>query len=45
MLEKLNFPYTGSRILANAIALDKILTKRIWRDYDLPCLTLGYSNL
>ena len=36
MLEMLNIPYTGSRIMANAIALDKTLTKRIWRDYGLP---------
>jgi D-alanine-D-alanine ligase len=36
VLETLNIPYTHSRILANAIALDKTLTKRIWRDYGLP---------
>jgi len=36
MLEMLNFPYTGSRILTNAIALDKTMTKRIWRDHGLP---------
>ena len=36
LLEMLNIPYTHSRILTNAIALDKILTKRIWHDYGLP---------
>jgi D-alanine-D-alanine ligase len=36
MLEMLKIPYTGSRVLANAIALDKTLTKRIWRDRRLP---------
>jgi D-alanine-D-alanine ligase len=32
----LQIPYTGSRIMANAISLDKTLTKRIWRDRRLP---------
>ena len=32
----LRIPYTGSRVLTNAIALDKTLTKRIWRDRRLP---------
>jgi D-alanine-D-alanine ligase len=36
LLEMLNIPYTHSRILTNAIALDKTLTKRIWRDHGLP---------
>lgn len=36
LLEMLDIPYTGSRLLANAIALDKTLTKRIWRDFGLP---------
>ena len=36
LLEMLNIPYTGSRVLTNAIALDKTLTKRIWRDRNLP---------
>ncbi|MBN1453138.1 MAG: hypothetical protein JW963_19140 [Anaerolineales bacterium] len=36
LLEMLRIPYTGSRILTNAIALDKTLTKRIWRDRRLP---------
>ena len=36
LLEMLKIPYTGSRVLTNAIALDKTLTKRIWRDRRLP---------
>ena len=36
LLEMLHIPYTGSRVLTNGIALDKTLTKRIWRDRDLP---------
>ncbi len=36
LLEMLKIPYTGSRVLTNAIALDKTLTKRIWRDRGLP---------
>jgi D-alanine-D-alanine ligase len=36
LLEMLQFPYTGSRVMANAISLDKTLTKRIWRDRRLP---------
>jgi D-alanine-D-alanine ligase len=36
LLEMLKIPYTGSRIMTNAIALDKTLTKRIWRDRRLP---------
>jgi D-alanine-D-alanine ligase len=36
LLEMLKIPYTGSRVLSNAIALDKTLTKRIWRDRRLP---------
>lgn len=36
LLELMNIPYTHSRILTNAIALNKTLTKRIWRDHGLP---------
>ena len=36
LLEMMRIPYTGSRVLTNAIALDKTLTKRIWRDRRLP---------
>lgn len=36
LLEMLRIPYTGSRVVTNAISLDKTLTKRIWRDRRLP---------
>lgn len=36
LLELMGIPYTGSRVLANGISLDKTLTKRIWRDRRLP---------
>lgn len=36
VFELLNIPYTGSRVLTNAVALDKTMTKRIWRDLGLP---------
>lgn len=36
LLEMFHIPYTGSRVLTNAISLDKTLTKRIWRDRRLP---------
>jgi len=36
LLEMLQIPYTGSRVLTNGVSLDKTLTKRIWRDRRLP---------
>jgi D-alanine-D-alanine ligase len=39
LLELLKIPYTGSRVLTNAISLDKNLTKRLWRDRNLPVAT------
>jgi len=36
LLELLGVPYTASRVLANAVGLDKTMTKRIWRDAGLP---------
>jgi len=36
LLEMLHIPYTGSRVLANAVGLDKTMTKRVWRDTGLP---------
>lgn len=35
-LELMNIPYTGSGVLASSLALDKPMTKRIWRTHDLP---------
>jgi D-alanine-D-alanine ligase len=36
VLEMIGIPYTASRVVANAISLDKTLTKRLWRDANLP---------
>ena len=35
-LESIGMPYTGAGVTACAIAMDKILTKRIWQSYGLP---------
>ncbi len=35
-LELLGVPYTGSGVMASAIAMDKVYTKRIWITHDLP---------
>ena len=36
ILEMLRIPYTASRVLANAVGLDKTMTKRVWRDHKIP---------
>lgn len=36
ILEMLGIAYTASRVVANAISLEKTLTKRLWRDAGLP---------
>ena len=36
LLEMLGIPYTASQVVANAISLEKTLTKRLWRDAYLP---------
>lgn len=36
VLEQLNIPYTGPGVTASAIAIDKIMTKRIWLACNLP---------
>ena len=36
VLEQLGIPYTGSGVMASAIAMDKSMTKRIWLGHDLP---------
>jgi D-alanine-D-alanine ligase len=36
LLEMLGIPYTGSKVLAHALSLDKAVAKRIWRDAGLP---------
>ncbi|MGB6242898.1 MAG: D-alanine--D-alanine ligase [Castellaniella sp.] len=35
-LELLGIPYTGSGLLASSLAMDKIATKRLWLQHDLP---------
>jgi len=30
VLEQLGIPYTGSGVMASAIAMDKVMTKRVW---------------
>jgi D-alanine-D-alanine ligase len=35
-LELLGIPYTGSGVMASSIAMDKIMTKRLWRGDGLP---------
>ena len=35
-LELLGIPYTGSGVLASAIAMDKVMTKRVWIAESLP---------
>ena len=34
-LELLGIPYTGSGVMASAVAMDKVFTKRIWQDHGL----------
>jgi D-alanine-D-alanine ligase len=36
VLEQLGIPYTGSGVMASSIAMDKIMTKRIWLSHGLP---------
>ncbi len=35
-LELLGIPYTGSGVMASAIAMDKVMTKRVWMAENLP---------
>ncbi|HLL17553.1 MAG TPA: D-alanine--D-alanine ligase, partial [Rubrivivax sp.] len=35
-LELLGIPYTGSGVMASAIAMDKVMTKRVWSAEGLP---------
>jgi D-alanine-D-alanine ligase len=36
VLETLGIPYTGSGVMASAIGMDKVMTKRIWQSHGLP---------
>ncbi len=40
-LELLGIPYTGSGVLASALAMDKVYTKRIWASHGVP--TPGFA--
>jgi D-alanine-D-alanine ligase len=47
-LELLRIPYTGSGVMASAIAIDKVMTKRVWEAVGLPTpryLSLGAGEL
>jgi D-alanine-D-alanine ligase len=35
-LELLGIPYTGSGVMASSVAMDKVMTKRIWLAEGLP---------
>ena len=35
-LELMGIPYTGSGVMASSIAMDKIMTKRVWLSHGLP---------
>lgn len=35
-LEMLGIPYTGSGVTASAVAIDKVMTKRVWLQHGLP---------
>ena len=35
-LELMGLPYTGSGVMASAVAMDKVMTKRVWASFDLP---------
>lgn len=36
LLEAMDIPYTGSRVLGSSLAMDKLRTKQIWMAMDLP---------
>lgn len=43
LCELMGIPYTASRVVSNAIALDKTLCKKIWKDTGLP--TAGFYEI
>ncbi|MEO6960284.1 MAG: D-alanine--D-alanine ligase [Burkholderiaceae bacterium] len=42
-LELIQLPYTGSGTLASSLAMDKVMTKKVWFEQDLP--TPGFTLL
>jgi len=43
-LELLGIPYTGSGVMASAVAMDKIFTKRIWVTHSLQTPGFALAN-
>jgi D-alanine-D-alanine ligase len=47
LLEMADVPYVGAGVLASAVAMDKVISKRIFSDYGLPtlpCISFSRSN-
>jgi len=44
ILEMLGIPYTASKILANALSLDKAMAKRVWMSFGLPTAAFQVFN-
>lgn len=44
LLELLGIPYTGSGVLASALAMDKVATKKILLHHELPTPGFAYLN-
>jgi D-alanine-D-alanine ligase len=36
VLEQLGIPYTGPGVMASALSMDKVMTKRVWQSHGLP---------
>ncbi len=36
VLEQLGIPYTGPGVMASAVSMDKVMTKRVWLSFGLP---------
>ena len=45
VLETLRIPYTGSGVQASAIAIDKVLTKRIWETHGVADAALSRRRI
>jgi D-alanine-D-alanine ligase len=44
LLEQMNLPYTGSGVLASALAIDKQATKRLWSSFNLATPRFAMCN-
>jgi len=38
LLEMIDLPYVGAGVMASAVAMDKIITKRLWQEAGLPII-------